>query len=80
LKAGHHGSRFASTPAFVVRVRPALALVSVGRHNTFGHPAPATLATLRGAGARVYRTDGCGAVIVTAGLGLDVRTIFACGA
>ncbi len=78
LKTGHHGSRFASIPAFVARVRPALALISVGRHNTFGHPAQATLATLRATGARVYRTDGCGAVIVTAGTRLDVHTMLTC--
>ncbi len=79
LKTGHHGSRFASTSAFVARVHPTLALISVGRHNTFGHPALATLVTLRAAGARVYRTDGCGAVIVATGTGSDVRTMLACG-
>jgi competence protein ComEC len=64
LKTGHHGSRFASRPSFVARVHPTLALISVGRHNTFGHPAPATLDTLRSAGAQVYRTDTCGAIVI----------------
>jgi len=46
LKVGHHGSRYASTPAFVATVSPQIASISVGRHNTFGHPGASTLATL----------------------------------
>jgi competence protein ComEC len=66
LKVGHHGSAYSSTQAFVAAVRPRTALVSVGRHNTFGHPAPQTLATLDAIGARVYRTDRCGALTIDA--------------
>jgi competence protein ComEC len=65
LKVGHHGSAYASTPEFVAAVHPTIAIISVGRHNLFGHPAPSTIATLRAAGIRVYRTDLCGAVTVT---------------
>lgn len=65
LKAGHHGSAYASTPAFIAAVHPKTAIISVGRHNHFGHPAPRTLATLRAAGVRIYRTDQCGALTVT---------------
>ena len=45
LKVGHHGSRYASTASFIAAVQPKLAIISVGRHNTFGHPAPSTLHT-----------------------------------
>ena len=62
LKVGHHGSAYASTRAFVGAVRPRIAVISVGRHNTFGHPAPETLATLSVVGSEIYRTDRCGAV------------------
>ena len=65
LKVGHHGSAYGSTPAFVRAVSPHVALVSVGRHNLFGHPSAQTIATLEAAGARVYRTDGDGALTVT---------------
>ncbi len=75
LKVGHHGSRFASGPEFVARVHPASALISVGRHNTFGHPAPATLDTLEAAGARVYRTDRCGAIRIAADDPVAVRSL-----
>jgi competence protein ComEC len=66
LKVGHHGSAYGTTPAFLAVVRPKIAIISVGRHNMFGHPAPSTLATLEHFGARVYRTDENGAVTVTA--------------
>jgi competence protein ComEC len=61
LKVGHHGSQYASTPPFIAAVHPQAAIISVGRHNTFGHPGPATLATLERVGATIYRTDQCGA-------------------
>lgn len=62
LKVGHHGSQYASTPAFIAAVHPEAAIISVGRHNTFGHPSPSTLATLERNGAKVFRTDQCGAL------------------
>ena len=64
LKAAHHGSRTSSGPAFVEAVSPAVCVVSVGARNRFGHPAPEVMARFREAGARVYRTDECGAVVV----------------
>lgn len=67
LKVGHHGSRYASSEAFVAAVHPALAIISVGRHNHFGHPAERTLEALRAIGATVYRTDRCGALTVAPG-------------
>jgi len=68
LKVGHHGSAYGSSPAFIAAVSPRYAIVSVGRHNLFGHPARSTLSTLQRFGARIYRTDRDGAVtIVTDG-------------
>jgi competence protein ComEC len=65
LKVGHHGSRTSSSPAFVEAVAPHDAIVSAGCRNRFGHPHASTLATLRAAGARLWRTDREGAVVVT---------------
>jgi beta-lactamase superfamily II metal-dependent hydrolase len=65
LKVGHRGSAYSSSPAFVAAVRPRYALISVGRHNLFGHPASQTLRTLERAGARVYRTDRMGAITLS---------------
>ena len=73
LKVGHHGSRTSSSPAFLAAVRPSVAVVSAGCRNRFGHPHPATLAALDAAGARVWRTDRSGAIVVTTdGRSLDV--------
>lgn len=56
LKVPHHGSNH-QEPAFLDAVGAALALTSVGAHNTYGHPSPATLQRLRDDGAAVLRTD-----------------------
>jgi competence protein ComEC len=64
LKVGHHGSAYGSTPAFVRAVGASIAIISVGRHNLFGHPAPSTIDTLEASGAHVYRTDEDGAIFI----------------
>ncbi|NDY42214.1 DNA internalization-related competence protein ComEC/Rec2 [Dissulfurirhabdus thermomarina] len=58
----HHGSRSASSPAFLARVRPRVAVCSAGWRNAFGHPAPEVLARYRRAGIPVLRTDRNGTV------------------
>jgi competence protein ComEC len=74
LKVGHHGSTTSTTEAFLRAVRPAIALVSVGAGNTYGHPSPHVLASLAGAGATVLRTDRQGTVVVrTDGLTLEIQ-------
>ena len=64
LKVAHHGSRFSSTAPFLERARPRLAVISVGARNPFRHPSVEALARLEAVGARVYRTDRDGAVIL----------------
>jgi competence protein ComEC len=71
LKVGHHGSRTSTAPALLARVRPRLALVSVGRGNGYGHPSALVLGRLAAAGAQVLRTDEVGSVVVRT----DGRTI-----
>lgn len=57
LKVGHHGSKYSSGLSFLRAVSPALAVVSVGGRNNYGHPTPETLARLAAAGIAVFRTD-----------------------
>ncbi len=66
LKVGHHGSNTSSSREFVGRVRPEVAIISVGAGNKYGHPASETLQTLEEAGAMIYRTDHNGTIEVIA--------------
>ncbi len=75
LKVAHHGSRTSSTAPFLAVVQPTVAVISAGRGNPYGHPAPATVDRLEAAGARVLRTDDDGSVTVDVGPGpLHLRT------
>ena len=65
LKAGHHGSKYSSTSSFLEKVKPSAAVISCGKDNKYGHPADEALERLENAGAKVYRTDINGSVIVT---------------
>ncbi|MGK5685011.1 ComEC/Rec2 family competence protein [Actinoplanes sp. URMC 104] len=72
LKVSHHGSSYQS-PRFLDETRPAVALVSVGLGNDYGHPNPSLLARLARGGARVLRTDESGDLAaVASGRGLAV--------
>ncbi|WP_028060133.1 ComEC/Rec2 family competence protein [Candidatus Solirubrobacter pratensis] len=62
LKVAHHGSEDAGLPALLERLRPRFAAIEVGRHNTYGHPAPSTIAALRRVVPTVVRTDRDGTV------------------
>jgi beta-lactamase superfamily II metal-dependent hydrolase len=63
LKVAHHGSATSSTSPFLAEVQPAEAIISVGR-NSYGHPAAETLGRLAAVGARVWRTDRSGTIVV----------------
>lgn len=61
LKVAHHGSKYATSRAFIEKTTPHVALISVGR-NSYGHPAERVLRDLESAGTQVYRTDQTGCV------------------
>lgn len=65
LKVGHHGSKFASSSEFLTAVGATHAVISDGRRNLYHHPAPRTLEALSHARSRVWRTDRCGAIVVS---------------
>jgi len=64
VKAPHHGSPGSSSPPFLAATHPAAVIFSAGRHNPFGHPAPAIVDRYRAAGAHVFSTADDGAVVV----------------
>lgn len=67
LKVAHHGSDDPDLVGVLARLTPTIGIISVGRHNTFGHPTGATLATLAQRRVAVWRTDRSGDVSVAAG-------------
>jgi competence protein ComEC len=64
LKVAHHGSPHGTGAAFLERVDPEVAIISVGAGNPYGHPAQATIGRLEDAGAIVFRTDQDGTVVL----------------
>jgi competence protein ComEC len=57
LKVAHHGSKTSSLKVLLDRIRPQLAVISVGESNRYGHPHREVFDRLAAIGARVLRTD-----------------------
>jgi competence protein ComEC len=64
MKMPHHGSSDLGLPEVLDRLSPEIAAIEVGP-NTYGHPAPSSLAALEHAGVTTYRTDRDGTVTLT---------------
>jgi competence protein ComEC len=72
VKVAHHGSADQASE-FYQAIKPQLALISVGEHNSYGHPTNRALEMLSSVSAQVIRTDQSGAIGVSeAGSGLSV--------
>jgi len=65
LKVGHHGSRTSTSEPFLSQVHPALATLSCGVRNRFGHPHLPTVERLAAHDVRTLRLDRSGSVEVT---------------
>jgi competence protein ComEC len=62
LKVGHHGSRTATSDAWLDELAPREAVISVGRRNRYGHPTAEVLGRLARHGVQVLRTDERGTI------------------
>lgn len=72
LKTAHHGSDTSSSEEFLECVNPALAVVSYGRGNSYGHPSPDVIARMKNRRIPVMETGIGGAIILrTDGTQLD---------
>jgi len=67
LLAPHHGAKGSSTAEFLAAVAAREVLFSVGHRNRFGHPRPEVLERHAATGARLWRTDRDGALLLTLG-------------
>lgn len=57
LKVAHHGSKTSSPEEFIVKVSPEIAVISVGKENSYGHPNQEVLEIFKKFGIKVLRTD-----------------------
>ncbi len=65
LKVSHHGSDTSGDKAFMERVSPNYAIISVGEENQYNHPHKEILELLSTVNASIYRTDESGTIVVS---------------
>jgi len=76
VKAGHHGSADATSMRWVQQLRPAVAVISAGSDNSYGHPHAMALAQWNSVGAQILRTDQLGDVAIRGCLDGTFHTVF----
>jgi competence protein ComEC len=64
LKIAHHGSKYSTSEGFLGAVSPEIAVISVGKDNTYGHPTPEVLSRLDNMGVQTLRTDQNGDITI----------------
>jgi competence protein ComEC len=57
LQVGHHGSNTSTDETFLENVSPSVAVISVGKENSYGHPHEKTLNLLKKHDIVFFRTD-----------------------
>lgn len=62
LKVGHHGSKTSTSEEFLEKTKPKIALISVGKNNSYGHPNKEVIERLEKINAKILRTDEKGEV------------------
>jgi len=73
LKVSHHGSKHASSEAFLDKVKPKSSYIEVDAKDSkaiqYGHPDDNTVKRLKNTGSKVYRTDESGTMTITSNSG-----------
>ncbi len=64
LKIPHHGSKNGLTKEFLMLADPDLSVISVGKNNTYGHPAKEILDMFKALRKKYLRTDEKGDVVI----------------
>ncbi|GGF07475.1 DNA internalization-related competence protein ComEC/Rec2 [Halobacillus andaensis] len=62
LKISHHGSHTSTAPNWLKHLNPEVALISVGRENSYGHPHAEVIESIEEQGSVIFRTDKHGGV------------------
>ncbi|RCW60320.1 MULTISPECIES: MBL fold metallo-hydrolase [Halanaerobium] len=66
IKVPHHGSKTSGLKSWINSLEPELAVIQVGADNHYDHPAAEIVELYQKLGARVYRNDLNGNIVVTA--------------
>jgi competence protein ComEC len=62
LKVSHHGSKSSTDEVFVSIARPEIAIISVGKNNSYHHPDIIVTNRLKNHNAKLIRTDESGSI------------------
>lgn len=62
LKVGHHGSKYSTSDVWLRAVSPSVAVISAGKGNAYGHPAPEVLLRIQKQGTRILSTMDQGTI------------------
>jgi len=73
LKVAHHGSKYSTSPEFLRKSSPRLAVIQVGK-NSYGHPSEEVLTRLNNFGIKTLRTDIDGDIKLVSD-GKDIKII-----
>lgn len=65
LKVGHHGSSTSTSSNFLKKVDPSIAVISVGKDNSYKHPSESTIERLKKSNIEILRTDISGNITLT---------------
>lgn len=63
LKVSHHGAKASLTDSLIEKLRPKIALISVGQDNRYGHPSEETIDRLEAVESTILRSDTNGDVV-----------------
>ena len=76
LKVGHHGSSTSTSSNFLTSVNPSVAIISVGKNNSYGHPTSELLSLLDYFNIRKIRTDINGTIIaISDGKNISISSV-----
>jgi competence protein ComEC len=75
VKVPHHGARSSLNTEWIAKTSPEIAVISVGRVNSYGHPTAPVLAAYEAQGTRLLRTDRDGAIQILAKLSSPALTV-----
>ena len=64
IKIGHHGSDTSSSQNFLNQVSPQIAVIQVGKDNSYSHPKQSIIERLEKMGILIYRTDEKGNILI----------------